>query len=131
MIIDSSAIIAILFDEPESERIVAAMARDPRRLISAATLVEAAAVALVRKGPQAELALDALLRRLGISVVELSPEGAAYARTAYARFGKTVGAPAVLNYGDCLAYGAAMALGEPLLFKGSDFEQTDVPAVAY
>lgn len=131
MIIDSSAVIAILFDEPESERMIAAISRDPRRLIGAATLVEAAAVALVRKGPQAELALDALIQRLGISVVGLSPEGAGYARTAYARFGKSTGAPAVLNFGDCLSYGAAMALGEPLLFKGDDFRQTDVPAVAY
>jgi ribonuclease VapC len=61
----------------------------------------------------------------------MSPEAAAFARTAYARYGKGVGSPGVLNFGDCLSYGVARATGEPLLCKGDDFPLTDVARVAY
>lgn len=126
MVIDTSALIAILFGEPEAKAFADAISADGTRIVGAPTLVEASAVMLARKGPQGEIALDALLQRLNISVFPMSAEAAAFARSAYARFGKGVGSPGVLNYGDCLSYGVAKATGEPLLFKGDDFPQTDV-----
>ena len=126
MVIETSALLAILFGEAGSDELVSAIASDERRLVSAPTLVEAAAVLVARKGKQGEIALDALLQRLGIEVVAFSAEAAAFARSAYARYGRGVGTPGVLNYGDCLSYGAALAAGEPLLCKGDDFRRTDV-----
>jgi ribonuclease VapC len=131
VVLDTSALLAILFAEPEAERMVAALAAADRRLVGVPTLVEAAAILLARKGAAGEIALDALRQRLGVEVVPMTPEAATLARGAYQRFGKGVGAPGVLNYGDCLAYGVAMAVGEPLLFKGDDFSRTDVVAAAY
>lgn len=129
MIIDTSALIAILFGEPDADGIVDAIEKDPARLIGAPTLVEVGAVMLAKKGPGGVVALDALIQRLDITVEPFSSSASDFARSAYARFGKGVGSPAVLNYGDCLSYGVAQALGEPLLFKGEDFPQTDVAAV--
>jgi ribonuclease VapC len=131
MVIDASALIAILLGEPEAESLAIAIAADPIRSVGAPTLVEAAAVMLARKGAQGEIALDALLQRLDIHTIPLTAEAAAHARSAYRRYGKGVGSPSVLNYGDCLSYGTAVAVGEPLLFKGDDFSGTDVAAVAY
>lgn len=131
MVLDISALLALLLSEPEAEDMLRAIARDEVRLVGGPTLVEASAVMHARKGPGGDVALDALLERLDVRVVEMSPRAAQLARLAYARFGKGVGDPAVLNYGDCLAYGVAMAEREPLLFKGSDFGRTDVEAVAY
>jgi ribonuclease VapC len=131
MVIDSSALIAILLGEPEAPRLAAAIAADANRFVAAPTLIEAAAVMLTRKGAQGEIALDALLQRLDIRTVPFTVEAAAHARSAYRRFGKGVGSPAVLNYGDCLSYGTAIALGEPLLFKGNDFPRTDIQTAAY
>lgn len=131
MLIDTSALVAILLSEPEAEALVAAILTDDRRLIGAPSLVEAAAVLLAKKGPQSAIALDALLQRLGIVTVEMSAIAANEARRGYERFGKGVGAPAVFNYGDCLSYGIALALDEPLLFKGDDFFRTDVAVVPY
>lgn len=131
MVIDASALVAILLGEPEAARFVSAIAADPNRLVGAPTVLEAAAVMLGRKGPQGEIALDALLQRLDIRVVPFTPQAATHARSAYRQYGKGVGSPSVLNYGDCLSYGTALALGEPLLFKGEDFPRTDVPGAAY
>lgn len=131
MVIDTSALIAILLDEPEAERLTVAIAADPSRLVGAPALPEAAAVMLGRKGAQGEIALDALLQRLDIRTIAFTAEAAAHARSAYRRYGKGVGSPSALNYGDCLSYGTAVTLGEPLLFKGEDFPRTDVEAVAY
>lgn len=86
---------------------------------------------LARKGPGGEIALDALMERLDIDVLPMSEDAARLARLGYARFGKGVGSPGVLNYGDCLAYGVAMVAREPLLFKGHDFPQTDVSVAVY
>jgi ribonuclease VapC len=126
MVIDTSALLAILLSEPEADALVGAIVSAETRLVAAPTLVEAAAVMVARKGPPGEVALDALLQRLEIQVVPMSPEAAAFARAAYARYGRGVGSPGVLNYGDCLAYGVARAAGEPLLFKGDDFARTDI-----
>ncbi|HEY8483255.1 MAG TPA: type II toxin-antitoxin system VapC family toxin [Longimicrobiales bacterium] len=131
MVIDTSALIAILLGEPEAAALVDAIAADETRLVGAPTLVEASAIMVARKGPQGAIALDALLERLDIEVVAMSAEAASLARSAYTRYGKGVGSPGVLNYGDCLSYGVAMATGEPLLFKGDDFTQTDVLRVTY
>lgn len=131
MVLDTSAVLAILFAEPEAAAMVRAIAGSDRCSIGAATLVEASAVVRARKGSGGEIALDALLERLGIEVEALSIDAARLARFAYARFGKGVGDPGVLNFGDCLSYGTAMALRRPLLFKGGDFSQTDVTVAQY
>ena len=131
MIIDTSALVAILLAEPEADRLVTAIIEAESCLVGTPSLVEAAAVMQARKGPGGEIALDALLERLDIGLVALSADGARLARLGYARFGKGVGSPGVLSYGDCLAYGMAMAAREPLLFKGDDFGRTDVAVAAY
>jgi ribonuclease VapC len=131
MVLDTSALLAILFAEAEADAMVRAIAADERRLLGAPTLVEASCVLRAKKGGGGGVALDALLERLAVETVPLSVSAAKLARVAYARFGKGVGDPAVLTYGDCLAYGVAMAEREPLLFKGDDFSRTDVPIVSY
>lgn len=131
MVFDTSALLAILFGEPEAAAMVRAVARDGNRLLGAPTFVEASAVLRARKGPGGEVALDSLVERLGVRVVPMSVAAARLARLAYGRFGRGVGEPGVLNYGDCLAYGVAMAEREPLLFKGDDFARTDVEAARY
>lgn len=131
MVFDTSALVAILLAEPEAEAMLRAVARDEVRLLGTPTLVEASAVMLAKKGPGGEVALDALLERMDVRVVEMTLAAARLARLGYARFGKGVGDPAVLNYGDCLAYGVAMAERESLLFKGDDFGRTDVERVEY
>lgn len=131
MVIDTSAIVAILFAEAEASRMVSAIAAAPRKLLGAATVVEASAIMVAKKGSAGEIALDALLERLELEIMPVTAEAAAHARSAYRRFGKGVGTPAVLNYADCLSYGVARQLGEPLLFKGEDFGRTDVQAAPY
>lgn len=131
MVLDTSALLAILLAEPEAERLLTAIADAAVRQVGVPTLVEAAAVMLARKGPAGEIALDALLQRLEVEVVPMSVEAGRRARRAYQRFGRGTGTPGVLNYGDCLAYGVAEAAGEPLLFKGDDFGRTDVRAATY
>jgi ribonuclease VapC len=126
MVIDTSALLAVLLSEAEADALVEAIVSAGTRQVGAPTLVEAAAVMAARKGPAGEVALDALLQRLEIEVVAMTPEAAAFARSAYVRYGRGVGSPAVLNYGDCLAYGVARAAGEPLLFKRDDFALTDI-----
>jgi ribonuclease VapC len=131
MVIDTSAILAILLGEPEAVSLVRAISAARVRMIGAPSLVEASAVLCARKGRGADVALDALLQRLSIITVAMSPEAAAYAREAYRRFGKGVGQPGVLNYGDCLAYGVAVANNSALLFTGHDFSRTDVAVAEY
>jgi ribonuclease VapC len=82
----------------------------------------------VRRGPEGVVALDALLHELGIEMVSVSGDAGRIAADAYFRYGKGIGSPGVLNFGDCLSYGVAMAAGEPLLYKGDDFSPTDVVA---
>lgn len=131
MVIDTSALIALLLSEPESDRLLDAILASDRRLVGAATVVEATAVMRAKGGPAGVVAFDALLQALEVEVVAMSKDAARWASDAYCRYGKGVGAPGVLNYGDCLSYGVAKDLGEPLLFKGDDFPQTDVDAVRY
>lgn len=131
MVIDTSALLAILFAESEAEAMVMAIASDDRRVVGAPTWVEASAVMLARKGSAGEVALDALLERLRIDVIPMTVDAARLARLAYERFGKGIGEPAVLDYGDCLSYGVAMAGGSRLLCKGDDFSRTDVELAPY
>ncbi len=131
MVVDTSALLAILLGEPEAETMVKAMASAEHRVIGAPTLVEASAVMRARKGPGGEFALDALLERLGITVQPFTLDQARMARLGYGRFGRGVGNPPVLHLGDCFSYGTAMALRMPLLFKGNDFRETDVEAVGH
>ena len=127
MIIDTSAIIAILFREPDADHFISAIAGASSRRMSAATLLETIIVLESRSGPAAAHELDAFLRRARIELESVTPEQAQTARQAWRRFGKG-NHPAGLNFGDCFAYALAIATREPLLFKGRDFGLTDVPA---
>lgn len=131
MVIDSSALVAILLREPETQRLLAAIVDAPAPVVGAPTLVEATAVLLGRRGVPGEIGLDALLQRLRIEVVPMTVGAAEAARRAYKRYGKGVGDPGVLNFGDCLSYGVAVDRGVPLLFKGDDFSRTDVEQAKY
>jgi ribonuclease VapC len=130
MIIDTSALLAILRDEPEALSCAKAIAQAATRRISAASFLEAAIVTDASRDPIASRRLDDLLRVGDIAIEPVTEEQARLGREAYRDFGKGSGHPAQLNFGDCFAYALAKATGEPLLFKGDDFAQTDVtPAV--
>ncbi len=126
MVLDSSAVLAIVFGEEDAETDRTRLGEATESVvISAATLVEATIVAEARGGSAAATTLHALIRDLGVGVVGLDEGQAGRAIEAWRRFGKG-NHPAALNLGDCFAYALATALGEPLLFKGDDFAQTDV-----
>ena len=127
MIIDSSAILAILFEEPDAERFEDAIADAWPRRMSAVALLEAAMVVEGRGGAGAGDALDALLKRAKIKLEPVTQEHVDVARQAWRRFGKG-NHPAALNFGDCFAYALSEVTGEPLLFKGEDFALTDIDA---
>lgn len=126
VVVDSSALLAILQGEEDAEALAARILEARTRVVGAPTLVEAAAVITARRGAAAGIALDALLQALEIEVVAMSPEAATYAREGWTKFGRVPGKPAVLNYGDCLAYGVAKAIGASLVYKGKDFGKTDL-----
>ncbi len=128
MVIDSSALVAILFDEPEREAIENAIQADAVRLISAVTKLEMGIVMVGRHGPDAGLSLDRLIEHIAATVVPFDEHQAGIARSAFTRFGKGRH-KAALNFGDCAAYALAIAEAEPLLFKGTDFSATDVEVV--
>jgi ribonuclease VapC len=130
MVIDTSALIAVLGMEPEAERLAVAIESDPVKLVSAATLVEAGLVVEARYGPDGGRELDLLVAKASFQIEPLTLEHALVAREVWRRFGKGRH-PAALNLGDCFSYALARTSGEPLLFKGTDFAQTDVLAVAY
>jgi ribonuclease VapC len=125
MVIDSSAVLAILKQEPLAARCARAIAGDPVRLMSAASLVEAGMVMQSRFGDGGARELDALVRCAQIEISPFDAEQAAIAREAFRRFGKARHA-AGLNFGDCLAYALARCEDQPLLFIGADFTQTDL-----
>lgn len=125
MVIDSSALLAILQDEPERRAMTEAIERAAHRYLSVVSLVEAGVVIEARRGPAAARLLDVLVERAAIEVMPVDVEQGALARRAWARYGRGRH-PAGLNFGDCFAYALSMALGESLLFKGEDFSQTDV-----
>jgi len=130
VVIDTSALVALLGMEPEAARLAAAIEADGTRLISAASVFEAAVVIESRYGPEGGRELDLLVAKAGLSVEPVTAQQAEIAREAWRRFGKGRH-PANLNFGDCFSYALARVTGEPLLFKGTDFPQTDVAVVAY
>ena len=130
MVIDSSALLALLLAEPESERIARAIASDPRRLVGAFSALETAIVIEAKKGELAGRELDLLLHRTGADVVVMESAQVEIARSAWRKFGKGRH-PAGLNIGDCCSYALSRFSGEPLLFKGEDFRHTDIAPVVY
>ena len=126
MIVDTSAIIAILRDEPDAGRFIAALAAEPDPRVSAATYLEAAIVVDANRDPVLSGRFDDLVTDAELSIEPVTERQAQIARRAYRDFGKGSGHPAGLNFGDCFAYALARTIGEPLLFKGDDFGHTDV-----
>lgn len=129
MVIDTSALVAMLTAEPEAQRFEAAVATSGVRLMSTASYLETAIVVETRFGEPGGRELDLWLHRAGVDLVAVDADQADIARSAYRSFGKGRHR-AGLNYGDCFTYALARVSGEPLLFKGDDFGHTDVVAVA-
>ncbi len=125
MVVDTSALIAILLLEPEAERFTRAIADARPRLISAANLLEAAIVIEGRLGPKAGGDLDDFVADVGREVEPVTSDEVRVARQAYRTYGRG-NHPAGLNFGDCFAYALAKTAGLPLLFKGNDFTRTDI-----
>ncbi|HEV7773311.1 MAG TPA: type II toxin-antitoxin system VapC family toxin [Conexibacter sp.] len=125
MVVDTSAVVAILQREPERDRFIDVLAGANDPLMSAATLFECSIVMHRRGGDRAIERLDELLLSAGVRCVALDIAHVHAAREAWTRYGKGR-APAALNFGDCFSYALATTTGRPLLFKGDDFARTDV-----
>ena len=130
MVIDTSAVLAILQNEAGAPSVEAAIEKDPIRLSSAPSALEAAIAIEARYGDAGGRELDLLLHKAGIEVVVFDAEQMELARHAYRRFGKGHHA-AGLNFGDCFAYALSWVSGEPLLYVGEDFGQTDIATVTF
>ena len=126
MIIDSSAIMAIVRNEPERQAFITAIADASRRLLAAPNLLEAAIVVERLGDPTLVREFDTVLADLQVESVPFTAAHAQIARDAYRDFGKGSGHPAQLNFGDCFAYALAKDADEPLLYKGNDFVHTDI-----
>ncbi len=126
MVIDTSALIAILLDQPERRSMNEKIEADAVRLLSAASFVETALVIETRLGEAGGRELDLLIHRAEIEVVPVDADQAEIARRAFRRFDRGRH-PAGLNFGDCFSYALARASGEPLLFKGADFARSEIP----
>ena len=125
MILDASALLAILLDEPEAPAIAQAMAAAPRRRISAVSWLETAMVITARRGDHGADAFRALVDKLQAEIAPVDQRQAETAYAAWLAYGKGRN-PAALNLGDCFSYALAKDLAEPLLFKGDDFARTDI-----
>jgi ribonuclease VapC len=130
MIIDTSALVAVLDQESEAERIVRTLVSAPERVLSAANLVEAGIVMQARRGDDGARDLDLLLAKLRVDIAAVTADQADIARKAFRRYGRGRH-PANLNFGDCFAYALAKDKSARLLFKGNDFGQTDVMVASY
>lgn len=128
MILDTSALIAILYREPEAVRYVQMVHDADRCLISAGNFLELSIVLESQLGPDGLRQCDSFFRRAAIGIEAVTVEQAHLARQAFHDFGKGRH-PAGLNFGDCFAYALAKSTGEPLLFKGDDFSKTDILSV--
>lgn len=126
MIVDSSAVVAVIREEPDAAALTEAMIRAERLRMSAATYLETSIVVDPRRDPVAVRVVDTILSRFGVEIEAFTAEHAEIARAAYRDFGKGSGHAARLNFGDCISYALAKATGEPLLFKGDDFGHTDI-----
>ncbi|MCG5473967.1 MAG: type II toxin-antitoxin system VapC family toxin [Sinorhizobium fredii] len=127
MVIDTSAIVAIAFNEPEAEDYERKIVDAPRRFMSAATVLELAIVIEARLGEAGAAELDLWLHKAGVEIVAVDADQIAVARRAWRSDGKGRH-PAGLNYGDCFSYALARTRNEPLLYKGDDFSCTDIEA---
>jgi len=127
VIVDTSAVLAVLFHEPDAEHFARAITTATSRRMSVATLLETTIVLESRSGPAAGYELDAFLQEARIELELVTADQAQAARRAWRRFGKG-NHPAGLNFGDCFVYALAETTREPLLFKGRDFELTDIEA---
>lgn len=125
MIVDSSALVALIQNEPAAEQVAAVLAGTRSPAISAATLTETLIVLTARRGPVARTVFDRLSNEINLGVAEYTAEHAYAAQRAYLRFGRGRH-PAGLNLGDCMSYATAKLAHEPLLAIGSDFPQTDL-----
>jgi ribonuclease VapC len=131
VIVDTSAVVAILFAEPDAGRYAAAIEEAEETSISAANYLEAGIIVDGRRRPVSRRRLDDFFGEAGVVIVPVDEHQARIAREAYRDFGKGSGHPARLNFGDCFAYALARSRREPLLFKGDDFIHTDItPAIA-
>ncbi len=128
MIVDSSALVAILRNEDDAARFANALANAGTAAMSAVNWVEAAVVVDSARDPVASRRFDELINASEIEVVPVTAAQAALARQAYRDFGRGSGSPAQLNFGDCFAYALTTEAREPLLFKGDDFGHTDITA---
>jgi ribonuclease VapC len=126
VIVDTSAIVAILRDEPDGIFFADAIEGARIRRVSAVNFVESSVVIDASRDPVASRRFDDFLRIASITVEPVTIEQARVAREAYRDFGKASGHPAKLNFGDCFAYALAKVKSEPILFKGEDFKQTDL-----
>ena len=129
MIVDTSALVAIIREEPDARFYERALESSPVNRISAGTWLELAIVIDRLGDPLLSLRLDALVEAAGLLVEPVTPAQASIARDAYRDFGRGSHHPAGLNFGDCFAYALARETGEPLLFKGTDFGNTDIPFI--
>jgi ribonuclease VapC len=125
MVLDTSAVVAILRDEPECAEFIHLLATSEDPLISAATLLESSIVLHAKAGDEGVADLDHLLQAAGVRCVAVDAAQALAARTAWTRYGKGR-ASAALNFGDCFSYALATTLDRPLLYKGGNFTQTDI-----
>jgi ribonuclease VapC len=125
IVVDTSALIAILDAEPDARVYAAAISEADRPLLSAASLVETSIVMLNRYGPRSSRLVDGLIEETGLQIESVTAQQAVLAREAYAIYGKGQKS-AGLSFGDCFSYALAKATGFPLLFKGEDFKKTDV-----
>jgi len=130
VVVDTSALLAILLREPPAEPLLAAVLAAASRRVSAGSVLEASLVLVARLGDQGDLELDGLMRELVLEIVPVTAEQLRIARDAGIQFGKSRHA-AGLNYGDLFSYSLAASLGEPLLFVGDDFSKTDVSVAAW
>jgi ribonuclease VapC len=127
VIVDSSAIVAIVLREPGWEGVVARLGAEAAPAIGAPTLAEVGLVLTAKMGAEARIVLSQLLQETGLTVIPFAEEHWRIAIDAYARFGKGRH-PAALNFGDCLTYAVTRLAGQPLLFVGGDFSKTDLPS---
>ena len=126
MVIDSSALAAILFGEPERRQFIESIEAAESKLLSVANWLEISIIIEARKGAEGSRDLEQFIERAGIEIVPVDLEQGRFARDAWLRFGKGRHR-AGLNYGDCFAYALARASARTLLFKGDDFVHTDIP----
>jgi ribonuclease VapC len=126
MVIDTSALVAIMQQESDADGLLRRMAAAGMRRVSAAALLETAIVLEARSGEKAGDDLDLFLARAKVEIEPVTEEQVQVARKAWRRYGKGSGHAARLNFGDCFSYALAKSLGEELLYKGADFNHTDV-----